>query len=105
MATPLLCVPLLLGALMLSVNLVEYQSAPTRPRLSDRPATPSRPAPSKSRVEAIPVSRYSVVEPAIAGKQGSESVSPEELARETQPFDPTNARVRVQRVPPLALRR
>jgi hypothetical protein len=104
MVTPFLCLPLLLGALMLSVGLIEYQTAPIRPRLSDRPASVPKTPSSETRVEAVPVSSYSVVEPAIAGKQGPESVSPEELARETQHPDPTNVRALVRSRPPLAPR-
>jgi hypothetical protein len=102
LVSPFLCLPLLLGALMLSVGLIEYQAGPIRPRLSDRPAALPKPAASETGVEAVPVSRYSVVEPAIAGEQGPESVSPEELARETQHFDPTNMRAQVRRRQPLA---
>lgn len=97
--SPILCLPLLLGTLMLSVDLIEYRADPIRVQGSDLPVAP--PAKTLSLelevgVEPVPVSSHSVVEPEIAGAQGPETVSPEAIARETQYFDPTNLHAQAQ---------
>lgn len=78
MAGPFLAIPLLLGALMLSVNMIEYDPQPERHRLSDRPVAvvekqqerpihPKASAQSSSVASPTPAERDSALDVSLAG--------------------------------------
>ena len=60
-AAPFLCLPPLVGVLMLSVDLIEYQPQRPRERLNDRPIARTEPAPTRvDRASLAPGSSPSI---------------------------------------------
>lgn len=81
-AAPFLSLPLLLGVLILSVDLIEYEPEQADPRASGTPVPARATAGAREDARSLSVSRFSVLEPELARIEAPEpaTLSADDLA-------------------------